>query len=290
MARVDRAAAARKNPAAIAAKLPSARLVPMWRSRSFIARGEPMRPGFVDAAAAHAWLDGAEPVFLGERDGRPLFAVDLPPGDDTPAHADFAGGDFNDLRMCGPRLAADDFADLGYARALLHWHRHNRFCGSCGQPSKSDEAGHARACTGCGAKIFPRTDPAIMALVTHGERVLVARQPSWPKGMHSVLAGFVEPGETLEQAVVREVNEEAGLDVNAVHYLQSQPWPFPCSLMIGFRAEAANAELRVDGEEIEAARWVTRAELAAPDGFFIPPPFSLAHQLLALFRDGKERS
>jgi NAD+ diphosphatase len=143
-----------------------------------------------------------------------------------------------------------------------------------------------RACTSCGEKVFPRTDPAIMSLVTRGDRLLLARQPSWPKGMFSVLAGFVEPGETLEQAVARETAEEVGVSVSEIHYLRSQPWPFPCSLMIGFRAEAESDRFRVDGEEIEEARWLTREELRNPEGFFIPPPFSLAHQLIGWFLAG----
>ncbi len=285
MNRLDRAAPLRKQPERLAALRadPEARFVPLWRNRSWIARGEPLRAGFLDAAAAGALGDGCEFAFLGLVDGHALFAVDLPPADDPSGRPVLAGGDFNDLRLAGGRLEAGEFAELGYARALLHWHRHHRFCGSCGAATRSEEGGHLRACSSCDEKIFPRTDPAIMALVTLGDRCLLGRQGRWPKGMYSVLAGFVEPGETLEQAVVREVKEEVGVTVNRVHYLRSQPWPFPCSLMIGFQAEAENGEFRVDDDEIEEARWFRREELRAPDGFFIPPPFSLANQLIDLF-------
>jgi NAD+ diphosphatase len=275
----------RKKPEEIAKLLDAAgtRLLPLWRNRNWIARGEPMRPGYLEAVGSGELLRGIETVFLGERDGRALFAVDLPGHDDTPKREELGGGDFNDLRLCGGRLDSEDFGQLGYARALLHWHRHHRHCGSCGAPTVSEEGGHVRSCSACGQKNFPRTDPAIMSLVTRGDRCLLARQPSWPKGMFSALAGFVEPGETLEQAVVRETAEEVGVSVSEVHYLRSQPWPFPCSLMIGFQAEADSDDFRVDGEEIEEARWLTREQLRDPDGFFIPPPFSLAHQLIAWF-------
>jgi len=225
-------------------------------------------------------------VWLGLGDGADCFALDLPPAGDTPKLPPLAGrGSFQDLRLAGSWLEPRHAELLAYARGLLHWHRHSRFCAECGGETRSHSGGHTRRCPACDREHFPRTDPAIMALVCHRGRCLLARQPTFPPGMLSVLAGFVEVGESLEDAVRREVLEEVGLQVTELCYLRSQPWPFPASLMLGFRCSVRADELTVDGRELEAARWLTREEILSPKDFFIPPPYSLAHQLIQAFCD-----
>jgi NAD+ diphosphatase len=147
------------------------------------------------------------------------------------------------------------------ARALLHWHASHGFCAACGAPTAPAEAGWRRDCPACGASHFPRTDPVVIMLVTRGDRALLGRSPGWPAGMHSCLAGFMEPGETVEAAVRREVMEEAGVEVGRVRYLRSQPWPFPASLMLGCQAEARTDAIRLDPRELEAALWVSRERM-----------------------------
>jgi NAD+ diphosphatase len=161
----------------------------------------------------------------------------------------------------GSLLPAQEAGLLAYARALAHWHARHRFCGACGRENLVASAGHARPCPACGNETFPRTDPAVIVLVISGERCLLGRAARFPTGMYSTLAGFLEPGESLEETLAREVYEEVGVRVVEAVYRSSQPWPFPQSLMLGFRARALGEELRIDPEEIEDARWFTRAEL-----------------------------
>jgi NAD+ diphosphatase len=196
-----------------------------------------------------------EAVFLGERDGAAWFALDL--GDRPPP-----AGQAMELRAVSLLLPAGEAAMLAHARALGHWHRSHRHCGWCGAATAAIHGGHARHCPGCGRDHFPRTDPAVIVLVTHGEECLLARSPRFPPGMYSTLAGFVEPGESLEQTLIREVQEEVGVEVERVVYRASQPWPFPQSLMLGFRAEARGTALRLDPEEIEDACWPNRDSIA----------------------------
>jgi NAD+ diphosphatase len=168
---------------------------------------------------------------------------------------------------------------------MTYWHHRHRFCGVCGSPTDSIEGGFQRLCANpdCGHRHFPRTDPAIIVLVTSGERGLLGRQPSWPKGMYSTIAGFVEPGETLEDAVIREVREETNIELCRVHYHSSQPWPFPSSLMLGFSAQAASSEIRVDEYELENACWFTREELTRKllaNVLRLPSPMSISFRLI----------
>jgi NAD+ diphosphatase len=196
-----------------------------------------------------------ESVFLGERDGVAWFAYDAGAGGT-------AAERLVELRSIALLLPGEDAALAAYARALAHWHRGHRFCGHCGGPTAVTHAGHARLCPACGRESFPRTDPAVIVLVTHGDRCLLGRSPRFPPGMYSTLAGFVEPGESLEQTLRREVHEEVGVLLDEIVYRASQPWPFPQSLMLGFRATARTTELRLDQDEIQDARWLTRAELS----------------------------
>ena len=205
-------------------------------------------------------LDGETPVFVAELPGD---AVTLPEVVDA--------GEFVDLRRAGPIVSADDAATMAYARAMLSWQKRHRYCSVCGSPTESRKAGHVRACTNpeCRAESFPRTDPVVIMRVTlppmgaHPERCLMGRHNRLPRGAYSVLAGFVEPGESLEDAVAREVWEEAGIRVRDVRYEASQPWPFPYSMMIGFRATAETEDITLDGDELEDAQWFTAAEVEA---------------------------
>lgn len=193
---------------------------------------------------------GAPFVFLGGEDGRLLGATVS------------EGGELFDLREHLAALSPRDAELAATARALLSWHHRHGFCAACGAPSRMVDSGWRRVCDACGASHFPRTDPVVIMLVTHGDDVLIGRSPGWPERMYSLLAGFVEPGETVENAVRRETAEEAGVKVGAVRYLASQPWPFPASLMLGCRAEALTRDITVDPTELEHALWISREELA----------------------------
>lgn len=283
---LDRAAHLRRDPAWLAAARhdPAARVVPVWRTRSLIA-GPAEEPRGVLLPAGSDW--GAELLFLGLVGGAAVFAADLSVLEDPLALPLLEGqGRFDELRMLGALLPADEAAVLAYARGMVWWNARHRFCGVCGAPAVSEDAGHARVCTGegCGTRHFPRTDPAVIMLVHDGgDNVLLGRQKVWAPGMHSVLAGFVEPGESLEEAVAREVFEEAGVRITDVRYRHSQPWPFPSSVMLGFTARALTTELRVDEDELESAQWVSRSRLRSlgpGDPLRLPNPASIARRLI----------
>ncbi|HEY9549977.1 MAG TPA: NAD(+) diphosphatase, partial [Kiloniellaceae bacterium] len=197
-------------------------------------------------------------------------------------------GSFQDLRAVGPIMRREEGALLAYARGLAHWHSRHGFCGLCGAPTASEKGGHQRRCTSadCNAVHFPRTDPAVIMLVHDGgERCLLGRQAFWTPGMHSTLAGFVEPGESLEEAVAREIWEEVGLKlpVEEVEYHSSQPWPFPSSIMLGFYARADYRQVELGPDELESARWYSRAELRnSPENetFKLPRRDSIARRLI----------
>ncbi|MCX8100098.1 MAG: NAD(+) diphosphatase [Geminicoccaceae bacterium] len=255
---LDRAVARRRDSAWLAARRhdPTSLVVALADLKILVA-DQPAGPDPfpLDAAA----LGGAVPepaMFLGLWNERAVFALDL--GSEEPGLPLRAV----ELRALAPVLSAAEAGLLAYARALVHWHRMQRFCGRCGGTLELRDAGHAKRCPACAVEFFPRTDPAVIVLVTAGDRCVLGRAARFPPGMYSTLAGFVEPGESLEAAVRREVEEEVGLEVEALVYRSSQPWPFPQSLMLGFRARARFAPLRVDAEELEDARWFERAELA----------------------------
>ncbi|MFP6685624.1 MAG: NAD(+) diphosphatase [Polyangiaceae bacterium] len=281
-----RAGELRQDDADLANRLAEASslVIPMWRNRNLIATGRPTKPALLTVGEMGDLLGlGGAVVFLGLIEGVACFAYDLPPDremNDEPALAE--RGDFNDLRMVGSLLKTHDAELLAYARGMLQWHRHHRFCARCGGETRSKQGGHVRLCLGCEKRHFPRTDPAIMVLVVHEDTCLLARQPTFPDGMFSVLAGFVEPGESIEDAVAREVREEVGLDVTDVCYAKSQPWPFPSSLMLGFSAQTEQPNVVLDREELEDARWFSRDDLRTGEIVF-PPPFSLANHLITRF-------
>ncbi len=227
-------------------------------------------------------------VFLGLRGEEPIVAVDLA---HTPAVEQAFSGSWSNLREIGAFLPPEDASLLAYGRAILLWHRRARFCGDCGCLTRSHGGGHWRQCesAACGALHYPRTDPTIIVRVENDEHVLLGRQKAWAEGMWSILAGFVEPGETLERAVAREVAEETGVQVTDVSYIASQPWPFPSSLMIAFRARANGGVLVPDQTELEDARWFSRREIlrnfsdshrSTGRGFFLPGNGSVARRLL----------
>lgn len=227
---------------------------------------------------AEAPLD-AELVLIGlDGEARPHFAA-FHEGARAPAT--------RSMRLLGVigEMAPGEAATYAAARSLLDWHSRHRFCANCGKPTTMFRAGWARQCAGCGAEHFPRVDPVVIMLAEHGDRVLLGRQPAWPRGRYSALAGFLEPGESIEEAVAREIMEEAGVRVGAVRYVASQPWPFPSSLMIACIAEALDDRLEIDTNELEDAIWVSREEVRAvlngATGAFVPPPaYAIAHTLL----------
>ncbi len=230
---------------------------------------------------------GEQTVFLGVHAETCYFALSVS-GDNPSLLAEMAErGEFVDLRRVGPSLDEFDVALLAYARAMIYWHERYRFCGVCGASTNCDRAGHARVCSDdhCGAVFFPRTDPAVIVLV-YADRgaCLLGRQSSWPVSMYSTIAGFVEPGEALEQAVVREVDEETGIRIDRVQYHSSQPWPFPSSVMTGFLARAVSLTIdRRDGE-LEDVGWFTRREvgnaLRGGGRLCVPPALSIARRLI----------
>jgi NAD+ diphosphatase len=216
-------------------------------------------------------------VFLGLSGGRAFFAQG--PGAGEPERGRPVG-----LREAAGELSAPEAALAAYAASLLSWHRRHRFCASCGEPTEATDAGHQRRCPACGAEHFPRTDPVVIVRVVDGDRLLLGRQDRWADGRFSVLAGFVEPGETLEEAVRREVREESGVQVDEVEYVASQPWPFPSSLMIGFHAVAAGGEPQPGDGELSAVRWFERAEVeaaaAGTGDVHLPQPYSISRRLI----------
>lgn len=267
---------------------PATRFLPVWQARNLVADGEPPALAWLAGpAAAELLASGGEPTLLGRLEGALYLGLDISFLDSVDHEPALVGqGHFVDLRSVGPLLPRGPAALLATARAYAHWHARHRFCGVCGQPTGAEQAGHLRRCRNpaCGAQHFPRTDPAVIMLVHDGAGCCVlGRQSVWPPGMHSVLAGFVEPGESLEDAVAREVREEVGLAVTDIRYRSSQPWPFPSSLMLGFFARAEKGALRIAAEELEQARWMTRQEiLASPEDevFRLPRRDSIARALL----------
>lgn len=275
---LNRAAELRARPDEIAALLngPAARTVPLWRGKPSLDADGAL--GWV--AACHPALRNAEDaaIFLGTDETGPLFAVDLsswqPETGEGPAPAGFfdateqrhpglpEGHRFAELRNVMAELSARDAECAATAKALIGWHRSHRFCSACGEESGVAQAGWQRVCGACGAQHFPRTDPVVIMLITRGNSTLLGRSPGWPEGMYSCLAGFMEPGETMEAAVRREVMEETRVRVGAVRYLASQPWPYPSSLMLGAAGEALDETIILDPNELEAARWVSREDLA----------------------------
>jgi NAD+ diphosphatase len=288
---------------------PGSVFVPVWRTHNLVIEvaGDEPRAAMLGVEAAGAVLGPLSDseveerlahghvVFLGLIDERAHFALDVSPIEApldrlrSPALAAAGIEDaevrFADLRQLAGRLERGEGALLALARAMAFWHSRHRFCGLCGAPTRSEEAGHMRRCSdpGCNTMHFPRTDPAVIMLVTDGDRALLGRNKNFVPGMYSTLAGFVEPGESLEDAVAREVREETAIEVGAVHYHSSQPWPFPANIMLGFYAEATSSAITVDYSELEDARWFERAWLKShidDETFRLPRRDSIARRLI----------
>lgn len=269
---LDRATLLRPRHAWLEERLSDARtrIVPVWQSRNLLAGESAPRPVlFSPAELSSMGFDCSAAILLGTRADIAYFAMELAGDEGELSSLIPAGASFRELRDVGPLLDADAGSMLAYARAITYWHHRHRHCGDCGAVTRAAEGGHLRVCSnpGCGQKHFPRTDPAVIVLVVHRaagageERCLLGRQREWPATLFSAVAGFVEPGESLEDAVVREVAEETGITVTAVHYHSSQPWPFPSSIMLGFTATAGDDVVRRHDEELAEARWFTRAEI-----------------------------
>ena len=278
---VDRASHVRRDTAWFANALEDARsrVVVVWNSRSLIIGAQPIRGAFLELRELPGKRrNAADLILLGMFNGASYFAYEIEAVDPPEL---LTGARFEDLRLVAALLPPDEAGLLAYARALVSWRTRNRFCGTCGAATLSTRSGHVLVCTNpaCRHEQFPRLDPAIIVLISDGPRVLLGRQASWPKGRYSTIAGFVEPGESLEDAVAREVLEETGVAVNDIEYHSSQPWPFPASLMLGFTAQAATQEIQLRDDELEDARWFTRAELIAGNPL-LPPRQSISFRLI----------
>jgi NAD+ diphosphatase len=240
---------------------PATRIHVVWQGRTLVRHEDHAMLNILNAAAYGDLFDMARSVvLLGCDEEAAHIAIDI----STQPESFVSGlGDAVDLRAIGPLLPPREASLSALARGMAYWHERHAFCGRCGAPTISEQAGHQRRCSNadCGAIFFPRNDPAVIMRVEYGDKVLLARQASWAPGMHSVLAGFVEPGESLEDTVRREVHEEVGLPIGEVRYFGSQPWPFPSSLMVGFVAIALDDKINLNREEIDSAAWFTREQL-----------------------------
>jgi NAD+ diphosphatase len=256
----------------------SARLIPVWKSRCPVVR-TPAPAAYLMPfdSGPFAGIDIGELILLGDYRGCAILTTEIE-GPAPPALPD--GAEFADLRLAASLLPHDEAGLVAYARAMISFRHRHRYCGSCGAPTHPDRNGRVMICSreACATEFYPRVDPAVIVLVTDGDRVLLGRQAGWSTGRYSTIAGFVEPGESLEDAVRREVLEETGIPIGATSYQSSQPWPFPRSLMLGFRAVAETTEIRLGDLELEDARWFGRAELA--EGSMLPFPQSIAFRLI----------
>lgn len=280
---IERLAELRRLPEALAAAFAETdtRFLPVWQSRCLVRNGlvaDCRREELELLTTGHEDL-----VFLGRRAGRALFAValcgEVPPGG-------LPSSGFLGLRDIASLVSEADAALLAYARAMILWQERHRYCGVCGAPNRPAEGGFVMACSdaSCAQRCFPRIDPAVIVLVHQGEHCLLGRQASWPEGRFSTIAGFVEPGETLEEAVVREVREETNVIVTEATYSASQPWPFPSALMLGFQATALSRDIRLNDGELIEARWLSRADIIARR-VLLPPPISIAFRLIESWFD-----
>lgn len=285
---LDRVGEKRKDPEWIEEQLSRSDtgFIPVWGEQNLVHARDDSRAVILSKRdLAKLLADYPTPFFLGTYNGRSFFGVDLPCEDQTIPEKFSLFGQFENMIRVGMFLNDLDGELLVFAKALAYWHRTNKFCGVCGSPNESSDGGHLLVCTNekCKREHFPRTDPAIIVLVRSGDKCLLGRQPQWPEGWYSTLAGFVEPGESVESAVIREVFEESGVRVKGVTYHSSQPWPFPRSIMLGFKAEAETTEIHVDGRELEKAAWFSRQEIhdsLQSKKLRLPPRVSISRSLI----------
>lgn len=292
---LDRASDRRTDAEWLARQLASkeALAIVLWNGQPLVERGKEGRPqlSYLPAKLASELSAGTERLlFLGLSKETAVFAVDLEGQADPTASALAGMGAFEDLRRISHALPAADASVAATAKGVFEWRRRHRRCAVCGEPTRAASGGWMRVCDACQSEHFPRTDPVVIMLPHHGERCMLGRQEAWPAGMFSALAGFLEPGEAIEEACARELMEEAGLHATRVRYHSSQPWPYPSSLMIGLLAEVETDEARPDQTELSEVRWFTRPEARALlagtfDGVFVPPPTAIAHQLIRAWAD-----
>ena len=295
---LDRAGHFRTDPAWLDARMadPSTLSVPLHYLKPLILpeaqKGMGVDVGWMPFELVRSGAPQGTTVFLGiNKRGKALFAHDVSALKDPVNEGPLKGlGSFDDLRGLGmsAALPGTELAILAQAKAMIDWPARHQQCAVCGTPTLVAEAGYKRACPSCKSEHFPRTDPVVIMLATYGDKAFLGRQKLFPKGMFSALAGFVEPGESIEEAVARELDEEAKLVTRSVRYHSTQPWPFPSSLMIGCIAEAESEEFHIDGVELSEGRWFSRDELVpAVAGqtrdFFVPPSFAIAHHLVKAF-------
>jgi NAD+ diphosphatase len=278
----------RQDPAWMATALadPASRVVPIWNSRNLIAEAEPLQAELVELGTLPERIRTPDSlILLGKFGGGFVFGAEI---ESLEAPVLRLGSRFEDLRVVASALPASQAGLLAYARAMISWRRRHRFCGCCGSPTLSARSGHTLVCVNaaCRTEHFPRIDPAIIVLVSDNDRALLGRQASWPPRRYSTIAGFVEPGESLEDAVAREVLEETGIRVDTVQYQSSQPWPFPASLMLGFSAHAASTEITRWDEELEDVRWFSRSDIAA-GAALLPPRQSISFRLIEQWFDAE---
>jgi NAD+ diphosphatase len=276
---VDRSGHLRKDPEwlAEAIRSPESLFVPIWRDRC-LASGEPVHAALLQRDVVEEFLNEREIIFLGLFRDKPAFAINVGKDDEAPFSE---AGEFHDLRYLGSVLPADEANLVAHARALVLWHRYQKYCGHCGSESRAESGGNTRVCVAeaCGRHLFPRVDPAIIVLISDRDRCLLGRQTDWPENRYSTIAGFVEPGESLEDAVQREVFEETNIGTRDIQYHSSQPWPFPSALMLGFTATATTFDIKLNDEELEDAQWFTRKQMLS--GFpKLPYRLSIARRLV----------
>jgi NAD+ diphosphatase len=289
---LDRASERRVDPDWLRGQLddPNSLAVALWNGRPLVEDSPSGKPAvqiaYLPIALARELAAGDERVlFMGLWRDTAVFAIDLE-GPADPADGPLTGlGRFEDLRAIALLLPPTDAAILSTAKAVFEWRRKHGFCPNCGQPTLVVDGGWKRVCESCRTEHFPRTDPVVIMLPTFGEKCLLGRQAVWPKGMYSALAGFLEPGEAIEEACARELKEEAGLTAVEVRYHSTQPWPYPSSLMIGLLAEVADDDAVADQTELDEVRWFTREETRALlrgeiPAVFAPGPMAIAHQLI----------
>jgi NAD+ diphosphatase len=282
---LDRAAHLRQDEARLRSVIadPATLIVPVWQAQSCVVVAETgVRAQFLLGVSQLGEMDPVSvlgsAILLGTFRGQTTLAVELR-SEQPPSLP--VGSSFRELRSVAGDLPEEEAALLAYVRALVLWRERHRFCGRCGSPTVARQSGHVLVCSvaTCGNQQFPRLDPAVIVLVSDGERALLGRQASWPKGRYSTIAGFVEPGESLEDAVAREVLEETGIAVTQIEYHSSQPWPFPSSLMLGFTAHAASQLIHLKDAELEDAYWLSRAQIAAGE-IALPPRHSISFRLI----------
>lgn len=289
---IDRAGHHRVNQEWLAAALANKRthFIPLWKLMPFLIKSREGRreAGWITSELAMPLITpGAPTIFLGVLNGDAHFAIDISALPDPSTQGPLAGlGTFADLRTVAEEIDLGDAAILAQAKSLIDWHQRHGFCANCGAATVLADAGYKRYCEACNTEHFPRTDPVVIMLATNDGKCLLGRQAKWPQGFFSALAGFVEPGETIEEAVARELQEEAGIKIDQVAFHSTQPWPYPSSLMIGCFARATTTDITLDMQELSDAKWFTRDQcreaLQGKGGpaLRMPPALAIAHQLV----------